>query len=265
MTIMTSRSGRNAFTLIELLVVIAIIAILAAMLLPALAKAKEKAKRTQCLNNLKQIGVACFIYAVDNSDRVIEAGKASSTTPNHPYLIDTAVNIDNWRSVGFSINQTGTGAASANSWSCPNRPGLPDLNPAVNQLTLGYMYFGGFKVWNNPSFPAGGEAASVVKLSNAKAGYMLAADLVMRMNGLWTDPSNPAPPSGDSNLPAHKGASGKPDGGNEVFADGSARWIKAKQMLLIHTFNGAKTRDFFFYQDDLGDMEPKRASLTTIQ
>ena len=63
------KSSPKAFTLIELLVVIAIIAILAALLLPALAKAKQAARRSQCINNIKQVGLAFKIWEGDHSDK----------------------------------------------------------------------------------------------------------------------------------------------------------------------------------------------------
>ncbi|MEI8043371.1 MAG: DUF1559 domain-containing protein [Verrucomicrobiota bacterium] len=96
--------GYAGFTLIELLVVIAIIAILAALLLPALAKAKEKAQRIQCLNNTKQLALAVHMYAGDNSDKL----PLWSGVGNWPWDMP-------W-SVGTSMEQNGI---TYKSWFCP--------------------------------------------------------------------------------------------------------------------------------------------------
>jgi prepilin-type N-terminal cleavage/methylation domain-containing protein/prepilin-type processing-associated H-X9-DG protein len=72
---------RRAFTLTELLVVIAIIAILAALLLPVISKCQEQARATQCVNNMKQLSQAWFLYALDNNDYLVPNWTTGLNTP----------------------------------------------------------------------------------------------------------------------------------------------------------------------------------------
>jgi prepilin-type N-terminal cleavage/methylation domain-containing protein/prepilin-type processing-associated H-X9-DG protein len=143
------RKKNGAFTLIELLVVIAIIAILAAMLLPALARAKARAQKINCTNNLKQVGLAFRTWALDNQDRYPMAVNAVDGGP---------ANIPSLASSGNAANMYQVFQVMSNELStpkilyCPSEPeskrtqstsfatlAAANLIPYTNALNLSYF------------------------------------------------------------------------------------------------------------------------------
>ena len=111
---------RRAFTLIELLVVIAIIAILAAILFPVFARAREQARKSSCLSNLKQMGLATQMYVQDYDETLPRYSVATSPTAYWPNLIDPYVK-------------------NRQIWFCPSYE-RSVTNPSANASTYGTNY-----------------------------------------------------------------------------------------------------------------------------
>ena len=120
----TAARVRWAFTLIELLVVIAIIGVLAAMLLPALARAKDKANRASCLSNVKQIAMAMFMYVGESNGRY-PPRMPDPPTNNTPYPCMPCRTID-WRPYAVPY-LTGTNLTNSTVFICPTDYGIPSV------------------------------------------------------------------------------------------------------------------------------------------
>jgi len=224
---------RRAFTLIELLVVIAIIAILASLLLPALARAKQRSQRAACLSNLRQIGLSFALYLNDNADRFMDRRDLKSSLPGgyHPWSSwPPSDPRGGWAAV--VLRDFGT---SDSLWSCPASLASPlgnaiqctqatstNANPPICRYWLWRF--------DRPDDPVGLEdfwsktepqaLADLQAANDATVGYphgMCDVELTV-------DPYFPQTiPAVDADL---KGRAIHPGGRNRVFLDGHVQYLK---------------------------------------
>lgn len=224
---------RNAFTLIELLVVIAIIAILAAMLLPALARSKETAKRVVCKSNLRQLSLGITMYAGDDQEKYPAASS---------HLVWVPLNIYNYFIATMHM--------ATNSLECPNyttfvdpaypgNPGMVYVDAPGNRGRLGYYSLWGLNTTTDArprDLSYGTQPApwdSPRKTTDKMTPYtVLLTDVSEQGSGLGT-PYNRAPHARTGLKVSSTGSLAKPEfeGNNVAAADGSVQWKKANTAL----------------------------------
>jgi prepilin-type N-terminal cleavage/methylation domain-containing protein len=237
----TQRVRPEGFTLIELLVVIAIIAILAAMLLPALAKAKEKAIRTICLNNEKQIYLSLHIYCDDNKDYLPEeTGNSPFWAWDIPTPATSAMLNSGCIKKTFFCPSTSLRFNDQLNWAGPG-PELWDWGGNnFNIVGYAFAFWGGtackvIPEWQNKKLLTEQHTTTlppITTYNDEVASRIVIADVALSVNNSPMGQANPADNFTDvaGSFPVHHLSShlaGQlPKGGNMTMKDGHVEWKK---------------------------------------
>ncbi|HEU6448237.1 MAG TPA: prepilin-type N-terminal cleavage/methylation domain-containing protein [Verrucomicrobiae bacterium] len=250
-----SRRRIRAFTLIELLVVIAIIAILAAILLPALAKAKEAGRKAACKSNLHQQGIAFQIYANDN-DNLLPDLRVRPYTPNPP----TASGLWAWDMSTNLVDEIIRDGGSRNIFYCPSNPdfncddtwnfGVAGTSNDANggfRIT-GYVWLlpgGGMNAGGAPESPYWKTNTLAIPGRPSPTEAELVLDVVVQDPGTfsYSKLSVGGLPSSVIQRTSHLNGS-LPAGANILFVDGHAEWRPFK--LMFHKVGAASVANHYF-------------------